>query len=184
MDELYPPDPPLADKLVTLRPFTMEDVPAVTTACQDREISRWTTTPWPYKEEDARFWISKHHEFWTSRKRAPLAITLTVSAELSGSVSLIDFDWDRKTASAGYWVAAPARRRGVATHALDLVCSWAGDLLGLREVTLHTMLGNVASERVAEKARFEVTGILRDFRPTNAPDRSVEVKSWTRRLGV
>jgi hypothetical protein len=34
------PDPPLADAEVRLRPWALGDVPALTAACQDLEISR------------------------------------------------------------------------------------------------------------------------------------------------
>ena len=43
---------------VVLRPWRLDDVPAVTAACQDREIARWLAfVPEPYTEEDARFYI-------------------------------------------------------------------------------------------------------------------------------
>ena len=51
------PDPPLRDDAVVLRPWSLDDVPAVTAACQDPEIPRWTTVPTPYAEEDARLWL-------------------------------------------------------------------------------------------------------------------------------
>jgi hypothetical protein len=58
---ILPEAAPLADGVVTLRAFTSGDVPAVTAACQDPEISRWTATiPWPYDEDHARTWIATH----------------------------------------------------------------------------------------------------------------------------
>ena len=51
------PDPPLQDDAVLLRPWTLDDIPGVTHACQDPEIPRWTTVPTPYTEADARAYI-------------------------------------------------------------------------------------------------------------------------------
>lgn len=47
----------LEDGEVALRPRTEADVPAITEACQDPEIARWTQVPSPYTEEDAREFI-------------------------------------------------------------------------------------------------------------------------------
>lgn len=61
MPTLPRPKEPLTDGVVTLGYFTLADVPAVTTACQDPEISRWTASiPWPYEEDHARGWIATH----------------------------------------------------------------------------------------------------------------------------
>ncbi len=42
MSTLPRPGVPLTDGVVSLRPFTHDDVPSVTHACQDPLISRWT----------------------------------------------------------------------------------------------------------------------------------------------
>src|SRR5215204_297591 len=52
--QLGPPDPPLCDELVELRPWLERDVPAIVAACNDPETARWTTVPSPYSEDDAR----------------------------------------------------------------------------------------------------------------------------------
>jgi RimJ/RimL family protein N-acetyltransferase len=63
----------------------------------------------------------------------------------------------------GYWVAAPARGRGVAVRAVRLLCAWGFEARGLPRIQLHTLPGNVASERVAERAGFTREGLLRSF---------------------
>jgi hypothetical protein len=35
------PDAPLSDGVVTLRPWTLDDVPAIARACDEPEIARW-----------------------------------------------------------------------------------------------------------------------------------------------
>jgi Acetyltransferase (GNAT) domain len=44
----------LTDGVVALRPRTEDDIPAITEACQDPEIARWTPVPSPYTEDDPR----------------------------------------------------------------------------------------------------------------------------------
>ena len=52
------PDPPLSDGVITLRSMTGADADAVTAACQDPEIPRWTRVPVPYRRADALAWIA------------------------------------------------------------------------------------------------------------------------------
>lgn len=179
MLRLQKPELPLTDGVIRLRPFEITDIGEVTAACQDREISRWTdAVPWPYTEEHARGWISAHDGLWESGEVAPLAIVGADDGNLLGAVSLIFYE-DR--AGAGYWVAKWGRNRGVATSALVIVTKWGFDSLGLESISLATMLGNVASERVAQKACFSFIGEMSDFRPPQNPERTYSVKQWVRR---
>ena len=52
----------LEDGEILLRPFTEDDVPALTAACHDPEIPRWTRVPSPYTEEDALAFVSRAAE--------------------------------------------------------------------------------------------------------------------------
>jgi RimJ/RimL family protein N-acetyltransferase len=49
--------PDLVDGDLRLRRPTEADVPAITTACQDPDIQRWTRVPSPYREEHARSYV-------------------------------------------------------------------------------------------------------------------------------
>ncbi len=142
----------------------MSDVGDVTAACQDREISRWTdAVPWPYTEDDARTWISTHGGLWERGEVAPFAIVEAVDGRFLGAVSLM-FPED-PLPGAGYQVAEWGRNRGVATGALLPVTQWGFGTLGLKPVSPATMLGNVASERVAQKAGCVFDG---EFSPRTA----------------
>ena len=153
MCQLTGPDPLHSDEFVTLRPFSVDDVPAVTQACQDRGISRWTASkPWLYDEQHVRSWITMHERWWTTGRRGALAIASAASGELVRHTSLAEMDWDAGVGTAGYWVAAPARRRGVAAQAGVLLCKWSFSLLSLSQLVLHMMIGNVASSAIREEA--------------------------------
>lgn len=52
------PNPPLTDGEIVLRAWEPSDAPAVTAACQDPEIPRWTVVPHNYTERHARDFIS------------------------------------------------------------------------------------------------------------------------------
>jgi RimJ/RimL family protein N-acetyltransferase len=175
------PKDPLSDGVVTLRRFTLDDVAAVTRACQDPEIPRWTAgIPEPYEEHHAREWIALHDRFWDQEGRATFAFCDASRGELLGSMTLADVDFAAGSAVAGYWAAPWARIRGATTRALTLICQWGFDVLHLRVVSLMTLPGNIASERVAQKAGFVLAGVLEDYKPPRALDSEarLEVTKW------
>ncbi len=138
------PEPawPLSDGVVALRRFRLDDVGEVTRACQDTEIPRWTASiPQPYEDHHAWEWIAKHDSFWAEETQAPFAFCWASTGDLLGSMTLDGIDMDRRTAGAGYWAAPWARNRGTTTRALEVVCRWGFDVLGLRVIHLMTLLG-------------------------------------------
>ena len=142
----------LRDGDLVLRPFTLDDVPAIARACQDPEIQRWIPViPRPYTEEDARTFVLADdlgHQF-----------AITESATLAGSIGMRVNQF--RVGHIGYWCAPEARARGITTRALRLVSRWGLEELGLGRVELITDPDNTASQRVAEKVGFRREGFLR-----------------------
>ncbi len=173
------PIAPLSDGQISLRPFSPADAAAVTAACQDPEISRWTSAiPWPYGEDDARNWIASHPKEWESGASAPFAITDASGELLLGSVGLHDVDRAHRDAAIGYWVAKEARGNNVATRAVVLATDWAFTRFGLEALDLLTKLGNAASERVAEKAGYRYLSIVTDVPAALDPHQRFDAKRW------
>ncbi len=169
-----PPKPPLGDEVVALRPWTFDDVSAVTLACQDPEIPRWTTVPMPYSEADARSWL----ESVTDRAledQLNLAVTKTDDGSLIGSMGF----WIVKPGIGefGYWTAVEARGRGYTPRALRLCAKWVFEELNLPRLQLGTFPGNRPSERVAEKVGFVPEGVLRSYMDQRGERR--DVRMWS-----
>jgi RimJ/RimL family protein N-acetyltransferase len=183
MVTLPAPAQPLTDGVVTLRRFTLDDVGGVTMACQDPEIPRWTASiPEPYEEHHAQEWISMHDRFWAEEGRAAFAFCDAATRELFGSISL-EVGTDRRSASIGYWAAPWARNRGATTRAVRLVCTWGFESLGIESVELMTVVGNVASERVAAKAGFVLVQTIERYKLIRSldPNARYNVKHWVLR---
>jgi RimJ/RimL family protein N-acetyltransferase len=149
------PDPPLSDDTVVLRAFMPADVPAIIEACQDPEIPRWTLVPAPYTQDSARVWLDRVADGYRSGIRITLAIVGAVDRALLGAAGLEKIDWDVRAADVGYWLAAPARGRGHATRAVQLLAGWAFGPLGLERLELRANPHNHASLAVAARAGFE-----------------------------
>jgi len=160
MRSLPPLDPAPTDGVLALRRWRAADVPQIAAACVDPEIQRWTLVPAGYDEDDARDFLARGDAGWADGTLAALAVVAADDPDtVLGAVGFGRPDWEtRRAAEAGYWVAPGARRRGVASGALELLTRWAFESLGLRRLELHVIEGNVASERVAERAGFRRTG--------------------------
>ncbi len=142
-----------------MRSWRPDDAPAVEVACQDLEIARWIPlVPRPYTLADAEAYVRACVE--SPEEYYPFAIVHATTDELLGSLDL-RLNSERYRGETGYWVAAPARGRGVCTRAVRLVSRWALEELDLQRLELITDPDNLASQRVAEKAGFRREGVLR-----------------------
>jgi len=162
--DVHPPNPPLSDGVVTLRPWGEDgDVEALVDACNDRAIAEFLDLiPSPYTESDARTYIALTREGWATSTMSNFAIVLDGPAV--GSIGIRWVEPDQGVAEVGYWVAPEARGQGVCTRALRLVSSWVLEDCGAERLQLRADEQNVPSNRVAENAGFTREGILRSSR--------------------
>jgi RimJ/RimL family protein N-acetyltransferase len=159
MAPLNPPDPPLADELVSLRGWRDSDAPAVARMFQDPEAVRWTRAPSPYRERDAIEWLASLPALVRRGDALPLAVTRPDDGELIASIDLRVRGEGR--GEFGYVVAEWARRRGVGTRALRLYSRWAFETIGLQRLELLVQPGNEASLALGARAGFQREGLLR-----------------------
>jgi len=148
--------PELSDGVVLVRPPLEADAPSIVAACQDPEISRFTTIPAPYEWHHAAGWISGAPEMWRSGTSTPMVVVDATTGHLLGACGFVEIGEDQ--AEIGYWVKRQARGRGVATRAVLLVTHWGLTDFGLSLIELLADVRNVPSQRVAEKAGFTRDG--------------------------
>ena len=151
----------LTDGVVTLRPWRLDDVPALVAACNDPTLTRWLPNmPSPYTAAAGR-------EFFESQPAR--------NAEGSGNVGVFDAQSGELLGACGfgakpseryefgYWVASAHRWRGIAPRALRLIARWVAENTGAGRLQLHADVENIASQRVAEKAGFTREGVQRSW---------------------
>jgi RimJ/RimL family protein N-acetyltransferase len=174
----HPQPVTLSDADVVLRCPTLDQVPAIAAACQDRELHRWLEAlPDPYTEESAEAFVQQCGDHWATGKELVFAISAADSAEsadsavgagagrLLGMIGLHDLS--RLTApgggmaEVGFWTVAAERGRGVIPRALRLVCRYGFEELGLARIEWQAEVGNVSSLRAAEKVGFVFEGTCR-----------------------
>lgn len=163
----------LSDGTVGLRLIADDDIPAVAAACDDPEIARYTTVPSPYAPRHAREWVRQARRGIETGTDLQTVIVAEGDGDLLGAAGLNGIDPGTGRCAAGYWVAASARGRGVATRALRLICRYGFDELGLDRIEAWIDPGNGASLRVAERVGFAREGLLRSFMPINGVRRDM-----------
>ena len=161
------------DGRVTIRPWRARDEDALVRRIDDPFVAAYLDQiPQPYTREDARAWVALADERWRAGTMAAFAVELEGADGAVGGVGVHFFEGlDAGAAEIGYWVAAEARGRGVATSATRLAAVWAFESHPeLVRLQLRADVENAASNRVAEKAGFTREGVLRAAR-------------WNARLG-
>jgi len=150
-----------ADDL-TLREPHGDDLPALVEACQDPELPRWTRIPTPYRIEDARDFLVRAETGCRTGRAFHLMIADSHTDTVLGSVKLDPIDPLGLTAEIGFWVAAGARGRGVATRAVGALTAWALGA-GLWRIEADVLVGNDASCGVLRRVGFVEEGIRRSM---------------------
>ena len=156
--------PHLADGVIVLRPWAVDDAPALMAACREPEISHWCTMPSPYSYGHAMAWIGDTGEAWSKGRDAHFAIDDAATGEVVGAIDLVGVNPSEAHGRLRYWVRAARRRKGVARRALSLLAAWAIDELALERLEVCEALGNVGAQRVVEAAGFRPEALYRSYR--------------------
>lgn len=162
----------LATSRLVLREFREADIDAITEACQDGEIERFTMLPVPYRRTHAEKFV---REICPSGRAAGTDAAFGVftadaadaadTATLVGAVGLHNLaQLDEPaggSAGIGYWTAPWARRRGYTSEAVGAVCRWGFGEFGLALIRWDAIVGNEGSLKVALRNGFALEGTRR-----------------------
>lgn len=171
-----------SDGRVTIRPWRDDDAHALVLRITDPLVAAFLDqVPQPYTLADAAAWFQLVDERWQAGTMAAFAIEVEDTDGPVGGVGVHFFDGlDAGGGEVGYWVAADARGRGVATAATRLASAWAFESRPeLARLQLRADVENAASNRVAEKAGFTREGILRAQRYNARLGRRVDFVMWS-----
>lgn len=135
-----------------LRPWDESAILPLIAIYRDPDLRRWTRVP-VTGIEDAVRWLELQREGWRSGER--LSFAVHERDRIVGHVAVKRSDPHSDTAEVGYWSAAEARGRGIASRALETLADWAfTTLTGVARLELLHQIDNLASCRVAEKTGF------------------------------
>ncbi|WP_213932230.1 GNAT family N-acetyltransferase [Rhodococcus sp. B50] len=152
----------LTDGAVVLSPPESADVDAITDACRDPLIARWTTVPSPYARTDALYFVQDVVPAKWESGCPDWAVRTSEDGVLCGMVGFVPREGSDP--EIGYWIAPTTRRHGLATAAVRLACdfAFAPDGMNVRRVAWRAFVGNRASAAVARRVGFRYEGIVRN----------------------
>ncbi|MFJ4044653.1 GNAT family N-acetyltransferase [Microbacterium sp. NPDC089987] len=140
---------------------TEADIDAITAACQDPEVPRWTTVPSPYTRQHAADFVELVAGWWADGVETVWAIRKDDA--LAGMIGLhrITAHPHGGEAEIGFWGVAEFRGQGLMGEAARAVIDYGFDQLGLARIAWRAVAGNVASARTARSLGFHYEGLLR-----------------------
>lgn len=148
---------------VSIRPYQALDANGMLEAVRESvaEVGPWM--PWchpAYSAEDAKTWVGNQVRAFRQRSAYEFAV-VGEDGRYSGGCGLNQMDSDNRRCNLGYWIRSSSMRRGIATSAVRLLHAWAFENTDLIRLEIVVAVGNIASQRVAEKAGAIREGVLR-----------------------
>jgi RimJ/RimL family protein N-acetyltransferase len=157
-------DTQLTDGSILLRPYRTGDVEDLYNAVRESitELQPWM--PWchpDYSIEESRAWLALREESWNSGTEYGFHVSDISSGRFLGGVGLNKINGLYRAANLGYWVRTSAAGRGVATRATLLAARFGFEELNFIRIEIVAAVGNLASQRVAEKVGAVREGVMR-----------------------
>ncbi len=170
--------PRLHDPPLVLRAFTPADASLVVEASSDPLIPLITTVPPTPDGGSVRAFLDRQHQRAVTGQGYSFAIADARTDQGLGQMGLWPLPSGR--ASIGYWVAASARRRGVARMTLQTVSAWGLSLPHVHRLELYVEPWNEGSWRAAEAAGYIREGLLRGWQDVGGQRRDMYMYSLLR----
>jgi len=145
---------------LSLRRLRESDQSILAELCNNKKI--WNNVrdqlPSPYTEEHAIEFIGT-----CQKEDPPTTFAIEYMGKLAGCIGLTrQTDVYRLNAEIGYWIGEPFWGQGIATKAVELITAYGFDQLGLVRIYSGVFEFNKASQRVLEKAGYQLEYIAQN----------------------
>ena len=154
----------LSDGTILIRPLRAEDIPAEYEAvCESiPEVSTWMAWCHPgYTIEETTAFITSREEAWKNDTDYGFGVFDAATGKFLGGVGLNFINRVHNCANLGYWVRTSCTGRGVASSAARLAARYGLEQLGFQRIEILAAIGNLPSQRAAEKAGAVREAVLR-----------------------
>lgn len=150
--------PELTTSRLLLRAMTPADIPALVKYANNRKIAdRVLNVPYPYREHDAIFRMSKVLQGFNRKTHYSFAIILKETSELIGEIGLHPLPGNKQGQTA-YWLAEPLWGQGLVSEALAAILDFGFSTLELDLIFAECKRDNIGSIRVLEKNDMKAVG--------------------------
>ncbi|MEY8758430.1 GNAT family N-acetyltransferase [Chryseobacterium tongliaoense] len=151
--------PVIETERLILSELKEEDIPYVVEYLQEKVFSELTSNiPYPYSEEDAKYWLTISKEAFETDKGYTFAIR-DKEKKIMGAIGIHDRGDDK--AELGYWLAVPFWNRGYVTEAAKAIIDFGFEKSGYNKIFATHFFHNPSSGKVMEKIGMEREAILK-----------------------
>ena len=148
---------------VRIRPYSVADAQDVWEAASESSAELLPWMSWfhtGYHVRETRSWLEMQVAAFRMGTSYEFAIE-SIAGRYLGGCGINQIDPLNRRANLGYWVRTSEAGRGVGTAAAQLTAKWAFEHTDLVRIEIVAATGNVASQRVAERAGALREGVLR-----------------------
>jgi len=157
--------PRLETERLILDKITEEDIPQIVIYLQDKIFSDYTSNiPYPYRKEDAEFWLKLSAEAFQNRKGFTFAIR-DKTGKFLGAIGLHDEGSDK--AELGYWIGIPNWNNGYVTEAAKAIIDYGFRELNFNKIYATYFPHNPASGKVMDKIGMKKEALLKQHLKKN-----------------
>ena len=158
-----PPPKEYSDGTIGIRPFRESDASLLFEAVRESvsELSVWM--PWcspDYSLTESTEFIRTAPVAWEKGEHYSFVVFEASTGRFLGGTGLNFINRLHNFANLGYWVRTSATRHGVASRAVKLAARFGFEDLKFSRLEIVAALGNLGSQRVAEKAGARREGVL------------------------
>lgn len=155
----------LTDGSILLRPPRSDDITPLVSAVQESlaELHPWME--WAtenYGIPSALNWLEHVQLAWANSSAFQFTITDPATGEYLGNCGIDGINEKYHFCNLGYWVRTSRTGQGIASRAARLAAQFAFQTAGLVRAEIVIAVGNIASQRVAQKAGAHYEGILKN----------------------
>jgi ribosomal-protein-serine acetyltransferase len=126
------------------------------------ELAPWMEWMHPeYSIAETEQWVAQCRKAWEEDSMFGFTIFENQTGQTLGGCSIVNRPVHRN-GMLGYWIRTSRTKQGLATEAAALLARFGFTQLGLIRIEIIAATGNIASQRVAEKAGALREGLLRN----------------------
>ncbi|WP_163718038.1 GNAT family N-acetyltransferase [Mangrovibacterium lignilyticum] len=148
---------------ISLRPLETEDLELLYQWENDSSVWQVSNTLTPFSRFILRQYIEESHRDIYEAKQLRLIIQ-NKEREPVGAIDLFDFEPYHQRAGIGILIyATEDRQKGYASDALQLMCCYAKEILGIHQLYANIGANNPTSVGLFEKCGFQLSGTKKDW---------------------
>lgn len=142
-----------------VRSYELSDLDALVKYANNAKVSQLLRDqfPFPFTGVEAEVWLME-----ACNQHTETNFAIANNQELIGSVGINpQEDVNRFSTEIGYWLGEPFWEKGIVTDAVRVFTKYVFENFDLNRIFANVFEGNIASEKVLMKARYQKEAVLK-----------------------